>query len=99
MPLERVLAAASGNAHISLGIENEYGFAEGKRADLSFLQLRRGLRLFHDGGAGHMIAGGRQLTAQAVCIRGKLVAVKREYAKDSCAPIPFLRAMKAQKQR
>ena len=97
MPLERALAAASSNAHEALGIAEDYGFAEGKRADISFLKRSRGIKLFHDGGAGHLIAGTVQLTAQAVLLGGELTAVKREYAKDNCAPIPFLRAMKTQR--
>lgn len=97
MPLPQALAAASTNAHAALGISEEYGFVEGKRADISFLKRSRGIKLFHDGGAGHLITGTMQLTAQAVLQGGKLVAVKLEYAKDNCSPIPFLRAMKAQR--
>lgn len=97
MPLTQALAAASSNAHKALGIAGEYGFTEGKRADISFLKRSRGIKLFHDGGAGHLIAGTSQLTAQAVLLGGALTAVKREYAKDNCSPIPFLRAMKAQR--
>lgn len=97
MPLHKAIAAGSSNAHKALGIEQDYGFAEGRRADFSFLRLRRGIKLFHDGGAGHLIAGTQQLTAQVVALGGELFAVKREYAQDNCSPIPFLRAMKAQR--
>jgi dihydroorotase len=97
MPLTQALAAASSNAHIALGISGEYGFAEGRRADISFIKRSRGIKLFHDGGAGHLITGTTQFTAQAVLQGGELFAVKREYAKDNCSPILFLRAMKAQR--